>query len=75
MNKNLTTNVNRGDTSRDKLLKILQNFKDLSSNRTIKIPKNFCILLRKIYKYIKPNTNLININFNDLEEIDREKQL
>lgn len=75
MNRSFLTNATRGDSSREKLLKILQNFKDLSSNKIFKIPKNYCMLLRKIYKYIKPNINLININFNDLEEIDREKQL
>jgi hypothetical protein len=75
MNNNFRTNVNRRDSSREKLLKILQNFKDITSNKVIKIPKNFYIILRKLYKHIKPNTNLININFNDLEEIDREKQL
>lgn len=75
MNINFKTNVTRSDSSREKLLKILQNFKDITANKVIKIPKNFNILLRKLYKHIKPNTNLININFNDLEEIDREKQL
>jgi hypothetical protein len=70
--------MNRGvsqlDNSREKLKKYLKILKDNTSSRIIKIPKNFPVLLRKIYKYLKPNINLIDINFNDLEEIDKEKQ-
>lgn len=68
-------NVIKVEDYREKLKKYIQNLKDNTSVRNIKIPKNFPILIRKIYKYIKPNINLININFDDLEEIDREKQL
>ena len=68
--------MNRGvsDNSREKLKKYLKILKDNISSKTIKIPKNFPVLLRKIYKYLKPNINLIDINFNDLEEIDKERQ-
>jgi hypothetical protein len=59
---------------REKLLKILEIFKDNTTNKSVKIPKNFSILLRKLYKYIKPKINLVNITFDELEEIDREKQ-
>ncbi len=65
---------NQHDNPRDKLKKYLKNLKENTSTKNIKIPKNFPIILRKIYKYIKPNINLININFVDLEEIDNEKQ-
>jgi hypothetical protein len=60
--------------NREKLKKMLKNLKDNTSSTMIKIPKNFSLLLRKIYKYIKPHINLIDINFLNLEEIDNEKQ-
>ncbi len=76
MSSNYNSSRNKEDIVREKLLKILQNLKDLNSNKVIKIPKNNSIILRKMYKYIKPSyINLININFNELEEFDREKQL
>ncbi len=65
---------NQIDNPREKLKKYLKNLKDNTSIKNIKIPKNFPIILRKIYKYIKPDINLININFMDLEEIDKDKQ-
>jgi hypothetical protein len=71
MNKN--SNV-KEEQPREKLLKIIELFKDNTSTRTVKIPKNFSLLLRKLYKYIKPKINLVNITFDELEEIDKEKQ-
>ena len=59
---------------REKLIKILEIFKENTSPLNIKLPKNSAVRLRKLYKYIKPNINLIKISFNDLEEIDKEKQ-
>jgi hypothetical protein len=71
----MNKSVSKSENSREKLKKMLKNLKDNTSSRMIKIPKNYTLLLRKIYKYIKPHINLIDINFLDLEEIDNEKQL
>ena len=59
---------------REKLLKILELLKEHTTSNNLKIPKNFNYLIRKLYKYIKPKINLMNVNFNDLEDIDKEKQ-
>ncbi len=59
---------------REKLLEIIKIFKEHTSSSMIKIPKNIYSLLRKLYKYIKPKINFVSITFNELEEIDKEKQ-
>ena len=59
---------------REKLLKILELLKDQTTTSSLKIPKNFGLFIRKLYKYIKPKINLRIVNFNELEEIDKEKQ-
>lgn len=58
---------------REKLLKILNFLKDSTSLTGIKFPRNHNLLIRKIYKYIKPNTNIIKTNFLDLEQLDKDK--
>jgi hypothetical protein len=70
----MNKHVHKTEESRDKLFKILENFKENTTTKTIKIPKNFPLLVRKLYKYIKENNNMMNINFNELEQIDKEKQ-
>ncbi len=59
---------------REKLLKVIELLKDHTTNNSLKIPKNFGFLIRKLYKYIKPKINLMNVTFDELEEIDKEKQ-
>jgi len=59
---------------REKLLDIFEIFKNHTTTKFIKIPKNYSLLFKKLYKYIKPEINLVNITFDELEEIDREKQ-
>jgi 5-bromo-4-chloroindolyl phosphate hydrolysis protein len=70
----MNKSVSKSENSREKLKKMLKNLKDNTTAKSFKIPKNFNLLLRKVYKYIKPNINLIDINFADLDEIDRDKQ-
>ncbi len=71
MNRN---NISKSGDPREKLLDIFEIFKDHTTTKSIKIPKNYSLLFRKLYKYIKPEINLVNITFDELEEIDKEKQ-
>lgn len=65
--------MNKIEDPREKLLNIIQILGEECAYKTIKIPKNYSILIRKLYKYLKPHINIIQINFNKLEEIDKEK--
>ncbi len=58
---------------REKLLDIFEVIKDHSSTKTLKIPKNYPKLFRRMYKYIKPDINMVNIGYNELEEFDKDK--
>ena len=59
--------------TREKLLNILNILINHTSNEKIIVPKNYETLMRKLFKYINPNSNLINISFGELEEMDSEK--
>jgi len=62
------------ENSRDKLLNIISLFRDNITDKHLKIPKNFQEKVRKLYKYIKPIISLLNVNFDNLDEIDEEKK-
>jgi hypothetical protein len=62
------------ETSRDKLLNIITIFRENTSDKNLKIPKNFQEKVRKLYKYIKPIITLLNVNFDNLDQIDEEKK-
>jgi len=59
--------------TREKLLNILNILINHTTNHKIIVPKNYENLMRKLFKYINPNANLITISFGELEEIDSEK--
>jgi hypothetical protein len=67
-------NSSKTDDTREKLLKIIEVLKEHTSSKSIKIPKNYPKLFHDLYKYIKPEINYISVSFDELEEIDREKQ-
>lgn len=58
---------------REKILNILHILINHTLNHKIIVPKNYEDIMRKLFKYISPNANLITISFGELEEIDSEK--
>ena len=62
------------ESSRDKLLSIINILRENTTDKHLKITKGFQEKVRKLYKYIKPIITLLSVNFDNLDQIDEEKK-